>query len=1126
MSDKSPQTHQSLVEEVSFLDRRLDLTQVEPQVWIFFLLLMAAALLRFWDLGSRAFHHDEALHALNAWRLLTGEAAYRYEPAFHGPFLYQLTALFYFLFGASDGLARAPAAVFGLLLVALCYPMRRWLGRWGWVIAAALLAFSPAFSYFSRFGRQDAIVAALALAAVVLVFRYVEDRRPRDLLLAAAALGLSLATHEQTLIFAFVLLSFLGLAGLLDWQGRRWRVEGRIAAGTLGLLAVLAELRLAALDAFPLLQALAVALLVLALGYLGLSFLWPRTFPQGSSPVQEAGRALRKSPRVLFGALGLLGLTMGLLFTGFLTDPRGFVDGLYRGIEYWAGQQNVLRGEQPWFYYLLLLALYEPIAWLAGLSGLGLVLKRAAGGRRARGQPPAGPVHRPEALVPLFLAYWAVFSVLIYSWAPHKMPWLVLSVALPLVLLAGMALDRLVAWVSWRTFWQSFDWIAAPLFLLLALALRGLVALINREVPHPLAEQYLLLQQGVVAVIALGLIGLLVWRIYGAEGRHLGQAFALLGLALLVVYTVHSTFLVNFYTADSAVEPLVQSPTAPGIPLVVRQIERLGIDQTRKVRTLADPAGGHGLKVAIDTSGEAGLMAPFAWYLRDFDRAGSLTHFDGSVQQPPASDVLLVAAENEPRVRPFVQAGYSSMRVKLRWWFPAAQTYQRWTAFAGGTNAQGQSRMPWLLPSTYGREGVMNLWNYLLYRQLPSEFTYTVQEGDTLPQVAARLGVSGETLMSLNGLDPTDVITPGQWLRIPYTVGSEDIYFYVRSELLPTGETGATDPYLAKLTTRSAVRVIGSPGSGVGQLNYPRSIALDDEGNLYVADSGNHRVVRFDPQGESIAWGSFCSLETGQGCLDPDGPGPQPLGAGQFFEPWGIAVDAQGRVYVADTWNHRVQVFDGDGRFLGQWGEGKLVDAETDSRGRSGTMYGFYGPRGLAVDRRGHVYLTDTGNERVLVYNIARDADGQVEATYWYQWGTMGPEEGNFLEPVGIAADSAGRVYVADTLNGRIQVFASGGSAQLAPLPAVTWQVTGWDSTSQQNKPFLAVSEGGQVYFPVPERSYVAATDDKGEVLTVWGGSGSDLASFNLPVGVAVDAQGQVYVSDSGNGRILVFTVP
>ncbi len=1083
MSDKKqapPSTPAAPAEQPSWLDGRLDLTRVEPQVWIFLLLLVIAALLRFWDLGARAMHHDEAIHAWFSYRFYTGQELYRYDPMFHGPLLYHLTALFYFLFGDSDAVARAPEALCGLFLVALCYPLRRWLGRWGWVIAAGLLTFSPAFLYFARFARHDAFVATLTLALVLFLFRYLEERRPRDLVLAAAALALSFASHELTFLLAFTFLSFLGLAWLLDMQGARRRTEARIAAGIVGALAFLMQI-VAAQDkgSDPVLRGLLIVVALLGLGYLGLSLLWPRRYAREPSPVTLAVRELARNPRPLLAAIGAFGLLFGLLFTTLLTNPRGFLDGLVQGLRYWAGQHGAARGDQPWFYYLLLLPLYEPLPLTAGAAGLALALRAR---RPAIPRQEADPTARERPpLFHLFLAYWAIFSLALFSWAGEKMPWLLLHVALPLVLLAGLALDRFVAWVrrSGAALWRGSDWALGPLFLLLAFAVTGAIRLANGQVPHPLANQYLTLQLVVLVLISLGLVVLLGWRIYHAEGRHLGQSFALLGLALLAAGTLRGAFLLNFYNGATPVEMLVYTQTAPDVPLVVRQIEQLGIDLTRKDRSVADPTGGHGLKIAIDSSRNAALEWPFNWYLRAFDRAGNLSTFDGSQGRPPSADILLVLATNEPLVRPYVAGQYTGMLLKHRWWFPEYETYKRWTLWRQGTTAQGYPTMPWLLPATYTREGAANLWKYIFYRQLP------------------------------------------------YALNSQDFYLYVRSDLLPAGgASGPADPYVEKLTSRPALRVLGSPGAGTGQLSYPRGIAVDTAGTLYVADSGNNRIVAFDALGNSFSWGSFCNLttEAREGCVDPDGDGPLPLGAGQFNEPWGVAVDAAGRVYVADTWNHRIQAFDSQGHFLGQWGQGVLVDADFTVGGRAQTPFGYYGPRGIAVDGQDHVYVTDTGNERVLVYQVVA-VDGRVRGDYLYQWGTMGPEPGQFLEPVGIALDASGRVYIADTLNGRIQVFAPAGE-RVGSTPDATWQVTGWDSTSRENKPFIAAGPGGQLYFTVPERGLVVGADAKGAVLTAWGGSGSDMSTFNMPIGVAVDAQGQVYVSDSGNGRVLVFAVP
>ncbi|MGB9724494.1 MAG: flippase activity-associated protein Agl23 [Chloroflexia bacterium] len=1111
----------------SLLDRTIDLTHVGAPVWIFLGLLVAAMLLRLLDLGGRAMHPDESLYAWFSWQFYRGALPYQYDPAFHGPLLYHLTALFYFLFGESDATARLAPALAGILLVALAFPLQRWLGRWGGLAALALLALSPSFVYFSRSARPEPFVALFALGMVLFFFRYLEERRPAELVLAAACLALAVTAHEAAFLIGLILLSFLGWVYLLQVQGERFRTGGRFVAGLAFVLGILGAAGLAALGTSPALQAVLILLALLSLGYLGLSFL-----RLDASGLVEAVHSLRQDPRPFFTALGAFGLIFGLFFTTFLTHPRGFLDGLVRGIEYWAGRHFLPQSGGPWSYYLLLLALYEPIALTAGLAGLGLVLARTARKSEGTGRPPL-------PLFQAFLAYWAVFSILAFSWAGEKSPWLLLHVALPLVLLAGLALERFASWCTWRELWKYGEWAVAPLFLLLAFALRGLVSLLQGEVPHARVEEYRTMLAGVLALILLGLLAFLARRIWRSEGRRLGQSFALLGLLLLALYTARSTFLLNFYGGDSPQEMLVRDQTAPDVPLVVRQIERLSRDQTRKSerRTAADPTGGHGLRVLVDNpcpteppdpSCMNTLAWPFRWYLRDFAWAGTLLEFDGS-QGPPRTegDIVLVLAEHEPALRSALAAGYTGMRLKLRWGFPEEGTFRRWTLLDSGATESGYQAVPLLAFWNYSPKGLGDLWNYWLYRQLPADVVYRVQPGEIIASIAARLGVSTEKLLSLNNNNPN--VVPGQALRVPLVIPGQDFYLYVRSDLLPAGPAAAAeeDPYLQKLTERAAMQVLGSPGSSPGQLWAPGGIAVDARGNLFIADSGNHRVARFDAQGNPSSWGSFCDLLTGEGCLDPDGEGPLQPGDGQFKTPWGIAVDGQGRVYVADTWNHRIQVFDGEGNFLGKWGEGVLVDTGEDATARSAHPFGFYGPRAVAVDSQGTIYVADTGNERILAYRVHPDESGRLSAEYLYQWGTTGSAPGQFLEPVGLAVDAAGRLYVADTWNMRVQVFAPGTDGRIAPQPAATWEVPGWElSTGDNNKPYIAVAPGGQVYFTVPGRNYVAATDGAGKVLLVWSGVDAQQVPMSIPVGIAVDELGRVYVSDSGNGRILIFGVP
>ena len=186
----------------------------------------------------------------------------------------------------------------------------------------------------------------------------------------------------------------------------------------------------------------------------------------------------------------------------------------------------------------------------------------------------------------------------------------------------------------------------------------------------------------------------------------------------------------------------------------------------------------------------------------------------------------------------------------------------------------------------------------------------------------------------------------------------------------------------------------GSEGAAPGQFEAPRGVALAPDGSVYVADSRNNRIEKFDATGKLLlTWGTFGSLDAKT--ADP----------GTFNEPWGVAVGADGSVYVTDTWNHRVQKFDANGQFIKMWGifgQGETPDA-------------FWGPRAIAIDKQGRVYVADTGNKRMAIFDANGNSLGSV--------GTGGSDPGQLDEPVGLAVTSDGTLYVADTWNQRIQVW-------------------------------------------------------------------------------------------------------
>jgi len=291
---------------------------------------------------------------------------------------------------------------------------------------------------------------------------------------------------------------------------------------------------------------------------------------------------------------------------------------------------------------------------------------------------------------------------------------------------------------------------------------------------------------------------------------------------------------------------------------------------------------------------------------------------------------------------------------------------------------------------------------------------------------------------------------------------------------------------------------------------YPIGVSVDSSGNVYVADQFNHRIRKITPAGVVT---TIAGTDT-PGSVDGTGTDAK------FNHPRNVAVDSSGNVFVADRGNSRIRKITPAGVASTLAGSGKPGFADG-----TGTEAQFDHPTGVAVDSSGNVYVADQFNYRIrkitlagMVSTLAGKTSGYEDAT-----GTAA----KFKSPRGVAVDSSGNVYVADADNNRIRKITPAGEVTTLAGTDTRGHADGTGSTAQFNKPSgVAVDSSGNVYVADSNNHRIRKITPEREVSTLTGstegfadGTGT-AALFDSPYGVAVDSSGNVYVADRENNRI------
>jgi trimeric autotransporter adhesin len=313
----------------------------------------------------------------------------------------------------------------------------------------------------------------------------------------------------------------------------------------------------------------------------------------------------------------------------------------------------------------------------------------------------------------------------------------------------------------------------------------------------------------------------------------------------------------------------------------------------------------------------------------------------------------------------------------------------------------------------------------------------------------------------------------------------------------------------------------GFNGDGVAtsaELNSARGIAIDSSGNIYISDMFNNRI-------REISNGVIMTI-AGNGTYGYSGDNG-PATSAQLRDPEGVAVDSQGSVYIADSWNCLIRKIShgiittiaGNGTSGYSGDSGPATSAQLNS------------PRGIAIDAQGTIYIADTGNNRVrkVANGIISTIAGNGDADYG---GDNGPATSAAINyPLGVAVDSGGNVYIADTSNNRVREVSNGIITTIAGSDASAIGDNGPATSAAINYPLgVAVDSGGNVYIADEGNSRIRRVSN-GIITTIAGDGQSGyngdnvtaaLAQLGFPIAVASDLQGDVYFSDYSNNRVRV----
>ncbi len=308
-----------------------------------------------------------------------------------------------------------------------------------------------------------------------------------------------------------------------------------------------------------------------------------------------------------------------------------------------------------------------------------------------------------------------------------------------------------------------------------------------------------------------------------------------------------------------------------------------------------------------------------------------------------------------------------------------------------------------------------------------------------------------------------------------------------------------------------AIKTIGTgeKTSGNNGFRLPKDVSMDSSGRIYVADLWGNRIQIFDPAGKYLR-----TLGTGKITSGNDG----------FHSPAAVFLDSKGLIYVADSENHRIQIFEPypSLKYLGTIGARQRQSSWSwkKTSKATNTNDGFDTPQGISGDSQGRLYVADTNNNRIQIF------DPSWNYLYTIGTGKRTSENEDFRSPAGVFVDPrSGLLYVADSGNARVQIFdLTGKYMRTLGISKETLGDEGFDNPegiSADSKGRIYVADFGnyrvQIFEPYPSLKYLRALVPGRKT------HGDDPSLLHTPCSIFVDSNDRIYVVDLWHHRIQIF---